>query len=101
MRRDQEIEAPRAEMSALRPVAETVTAPGLTQLQNDLKKLKDSLEPLQEDVRALKEWVRISTPPFTQQPTSPFAPPQSPTPTHTALFHIGGNRQNRMPLLKS
>jgi uncharacterized coiled-coil protein SlyX len=34
---------------------ERVTAPALTQLQDDLTKLKDSMEPLQNDVRALKE----------------------------------------------
>jgi hypothetical protein len=44
-----------AEISALRSGAEPVRALALTQLQNDLKKLKDSMDPLQEDVRTLTE----------------------------------------------
>jgi hypothetical protein len=53
MERDQQIAALRAELSALRSGAETVTvtAPALTQLQNDLKKLKDSMEPLEVPAR--------------------------------------------------
>jgi hypothetical protein len=42
-------------------VSETGTASALTQLRNDLKKLKGSMEPLHEDVRALIEWAQTST----------------------------------------
>jgi hypothetical protein len=44
--REQEIAALRVEMSVLRSATEPVTAPALTQLQNDLMKHKRSMGPL-------------------------------------------------------
>jgi hypothetical protein len=77
-------------------IAEPVTTSALTQLQNDLKKLKDSMKPLHEDVSALKEWAQKSTPHSTQQSTSPSTPPQSAAPAHTPPFHFSpsGNTED-------